>query len=452
MSKIISISLLTLLFLSGCSFSKNQPNYFSSTINLKTKIDTTIIADDMFKFVSTYYAPNKTILYLDTNDFNKNFHNYIVQKFKEAGYAVTSDNKLHNLTFFSYKITHDNTLFLVTYNINESKISRVYTIENDTLIPIGGITRFNFTREPLFFKMPSLIKESVQVKNIKQTNDEELLHVNTFTEEVIHPKVIKTEKPKEEKTLKTPPKKEVKAQKTLKASKQTKRITPQAQAPEKSTKVPLAIDENWEPVASKRDNNATENSKVLAMVEELNKNSLPAPQEPQKETKTPLAMVEEVKPIETPKIEAPTLDKNASTEEKIAALVEQLTNEPNAIKDDNKTIKNDTKLNANTTEVKNDINATQTIISDTKPKIETVTVQELPFELNSTTVIKELTLVETIEEALRVYPDFDKEKLRADLLRLVVKNPEIDRESVKTMPFTKGLLLELLKVAKGTRN
>jgi len=451
MSKIILIFIFALL-ISGCSFSKNQPNYFSSTISLKSKIDTTMIADDMFEFMSHYYAPNKTILYLDTNDFNKNFHNYIVQKFKEAGYAVTSDNKLQNLTFFSYKITHDATMLLVTYYINESKISRVYTIENDRLIRIGGIARFNFTREPVIFKMPTLIKESIQVKSVEQNNEKEFLHVNTFTEEIIHPKVIKTEKRKEEKTL-VVSKKDTKAitpPKVKKPLKSHKIITPQVQESQKEVKVPLAIDENWKPVASsKADNNSTDNSNVLVMVEELNKNSLHGTQEAQKETKAPLVIAEEAKPIETPKITTPAVDTNTSVDAQVIDAAQELKSVLSLIKDENTTVKQEAHIDINTTKVKDDMNATHTIENDTKPKIETVTVQGLPFELKSS---KEPTLVETIDEALRVYPDFDKEKLRADLLRLAAKNPEIDIESVRTMPFTKGLLLELLKVAKGTRN
>ena len=97
------------------------------------------------------------------------------------------------------------------------------------------------------------------------------------------------------------------------------------------------------------------------------------------------------------------------------------------------------------------MNDTQSVKSDTKPKIETVVVKDRPFDLDPTpnnTVAKELTLVETIEEALAVYPNFDEKKLREDLMRLVVKSPWIDAESVKTMPLNKGLLLQLLKVAK----
>ena len=167
-----------------------------------------------------------------------------------------------------------------------------------------------------------------------------------------------------------------------------------------------------------------------------------APQEPQKETKAPLAIVEEV----------PTVDKNTSADPKVIAAVEQFKIEPSVIQDDNKTIKNDTKIDVNDTKViKNDMNDTQIAKNDTKPKVEMIYVKDRPFDADPTpnsTVAKELTLVEIIEEAVAVYPNFDEKKLREDLMRLVVKNPNIDAEAVRTMPLKKGLLLELLKVAK----
>lgn len=196
-------------------------------------------------------------------------------------------------------------------------------------------------------------------------------------------------------------------------------------------------------------NLALKEQKPLVVIEN---NTTIAPQEPQKETKTPLAMVEEVKPIETPKIEAPTVDKNTSSDPKVIAAVDQLKSEPSVMQNDNKTIKNDTKIDVNETKIiNNDMNDTKSVKTDTKPKIEMVIVKDRPFDLDPTpnnTVAKELTLVEIIEEALAVYPNIDEKKLREDLMRLVVKNPNIDAEAVRTMPLKKSLLLELLKVAK----
>lgn len=196
-------------------------------------------------------------------------------------------------------------------------------------------------------------------------------------------------------------------------------------------------------------NLALKEQKPLTVVEH---NSTIAPQEPQKETKAPLVMVEEVKPIETPKIATPTVDKNTSADPKVIAAVEQLKSEPSVMQDDNKTIKKDTKIDVNETKIiNNDMNDTQSVKTDTKPKIETVEIKDRPFDLDPTPnsiVAKELTLVEIINEAIAIYPNFDEKKLREDLMRLVVKNPNIDAEAVRTMPLTKGLLLELLKVAK----
>ena len=189
--------------------------------------------------------------------------------------------------------------------------------------------------------------------------------------------------------------------------------------------------------------------KPLVVIEN---NTTIAPQETHKEEKKPMeelitslnqvgdAMMkdqevkEEVKP-ESPKIETPTVDKNTSMDLKVLALVEQLKNDSIIAKDDNKTIKNDTQITKN----------------DTKPKVKTVVINDRPFDTDPTpnsTVAKELTLVEIIEEAVAVYPNFDEKKLRENLMRLVVKNPNIDVEAVRTMPLKKALLLELLKVAK----
>lgn len=241
-------------------------------------------------------------------------------------------------------------------------------------------------------------------------------------------------------------------------------------------------------------NLALKEQKPLTVVEH---NSTIAPQEPQKSTKTPLVMVEDVKPIETPKIDqnastqarqnentqttqaqntkpveinatanksieahdtSIATDKNVSVEQKVTAMIEELKSTPlseaeAALKSSTRvdvTLKSDVNSSKNTNETltKTDTNNTKL---DAKPAIETVAIADRPFDTNTSANAQarsELNLIETIEEALGVYPDINEEKLRADLMREVVKYPHIDAQAVKNMPLKKGLLLQLLKVAK----
>jgi uncharacterized lipoprotein NlpE involved in copper resistance len=137
------------LFLTGCN---NKQEYFNSTHNIKIQegIDYKIMADDMFSFVSQYFAPNKTIFYISTNESDKSLYNYLTQKFREKGYAVTTDSVSENIVFLSYKIQEEpNNLILVTYFINESKISRAYILKDNKLLSAGEITAFNFDKQAL---------------------------------------------------------------------------------------------------------------------------------------------------------------------------------------------------------------------------------------------------------------------------------------------------------------
>lgn len=432
MKSLFSFVLVALLF-SGCSTSTtSQTNYFNSSMTSKNnRMDYTIIIEDMYKFVSTYYAPNKTILYMSTNDSGKTLFNYLVQKFRDRGYAVTSDNTLRNLTFLSYNIRNDNNMIVVTYNIDESRINRIYLVENDQLVRTGGITSFNFARYPLpFEEMPRLAK-------VEDKSENDFLPVNTFTEETIKPMVKPVSKPEFQEKPKvaekqiiasvTPKKEKIKSL-TLKVQspfKSTIKNTGNvSQTAQKSTKVPLAIGEDGKPVetpkieAYKDKVNLKSDLEVSIIIEQLENNTSIASQEPQKETKVPLAIAEEVKTIETP-----AMDKNISADIKVIAAVKQLKSESSAIKD------------------------------DTKPINEKVIIKDFPFmkeDFNASIMPqhKDLNLVQTIEEALSIYPNFDNDKLREDLMRLVVKSPWIDAQSVKTMPLTKNLLLQLLKIAK----
>ncbi len=455
MKTLFSLAVVALLF-SGCSvLTTSQTNYFNSSVVSKSnRMNYTIIIEDMYKFVSTYYAPNKTILYMSTNDSSKTLFNHLVQKFRDRGYAVTSDNTLRNLTFLSFNIRSDNDMIVVTYNIDESRINRIYLVENDQLVRAGGITSFNFARSPLpFEEMPRLAKVETKdyiAPKIEDKSENDSLPVNTLIEETIKPMVKPVSNPEfQEKQLiaSVAPKKEKIKPLTLKVQvpfKSTiKKTNNVPQTAQKSTKVPLAIDEDGKPIKTskmevlKRNEHQEADLNISTIVKQLENNTTIAPQETHKEEKKPMeelitslnqvgdsmmkqGVKEEVKP-ETSKIETPTVDKNTSEDQKILALVEQLKNNSIVIK------------------------------NDTKPKVETVVINDRPFDADPTPnsiVAKELTLVEIIEEAVAVYPNFDEKKLREDLMRLVVKNPNIDVEAVRTMPLKKALLLELLKVAK----
>ncbi len=142
MKNILFLVLIT-FFIVGCS---NKQEYFNSNHDLKSqgKVSYTIIADDMFNFVSRYFRPNQTTFYIDTNALDKSFYNYLVNKFRTKGYAITDKSNIENLTFLSYKIQEDNNIILVTYFIDESKISRAYIIKDNKISPAGEITAFNF--------------------------------------------------------------------------------------------------------------------------------------------------------------------------------------------------------------------------------------------------------------------------------------------------------------------
>ncbi|MFW0695689.1 hypothetical protein ACN09X_04775 [Aliarcobacter butzleri] len=142
--KNILFLILTTIFLIGCS---NKYEYFNSKNDFTSKeVDNKVIADDMYNFVSSYYKPNQTTFYIHTSNLDKSFYEYLIQKFRSKGYAVTNNGDIKNLTFLSYNIKADSNMILVTYNINESKINRIYTIKDYKLVPAGEITGFNFDK------------------------------------------------------------------------------------------------------------------------------------------------------------------------------------------------------------------------------------------------------------------------------------------------------------------
>ncbi|CUU90311.1 conjugal transfer protein TrbH [Campylobacter hyointestinalis subsp. hyointestinalis] len=142
--RILFIAILTLVFI-GCA--KVGPNYFHSINNTPKDIQITnlnIIADDMIDFISHYKTPNNTTFYLYTEDKDRSFFDYLSNKFRQKGYAITENHDLKNLIFLSYTIQKTGNFLLVTYNFNESKINRIYTIENNKITSSGSISTFNF--------------------------------------------------------------------------------------------------------------------------------------------------------------------------------------------------------------------------------------------------------------------------------------------------------------------
>ncbi|MCT7910713.1 hypothetical protein N5912_02620 [Arcobacter lacus] len=130
------------IFIVACS---NKHEYFNSKNDFVSNVDNKIIADDMYNFIIPYFLPNKTTFYIQTKDIDKIFYNYLVEKFRGKGYAITNNSNLENLTFLSYSIKEDNNIIFVTYSINETKINRIYIIQDNQLIPAGEITGFNFS-------------------------------------------------------------------------------------------------------------------------------------------------------------------------------------------------------------------------------------------------------------------------------------------------------------------
>lgn len=131
------------ILFAGC-VNKNL-DYFNSSIKVdeKSELNYNIIATDFVNLISPYYD-HKTTFFIKTDDKNKDFYNYLVDLLRNKGYAISDSNNIKNLIFLSYLIQRSNNDILVTYNINESKINLIYTIEDGKLINTKKITSFNF--------------------------------------------------------------------------------------------------------------------------------------------------------------------------------------------------------------------------------------------------------------------------------------------------------------------
>lgn len=142
MKRIIFISLVVLCF-AGCA--KFNPQYFNSTINQQTQnINFNILADDMINFISSHFLANNTTFYIYTDDLDKNFYNYLTDKLRNKGYAISNNSSIKGLTFLSYNIFEQENKIYMSYNIDEKKVNRAYELIDNKPVPIGNITTFNF--------------------------------------------------------------------------------------------------------------------------------------------------------------------------------------------------------------------------------------------------------------------------------------------------------------------
>ncbi|HDX6311619.1 TPA: hypothetical protein RQJ16_001857 [Campylobacter fetus subsp. venerealis] len=142
MKHIIFTFLMALCF-TGCV--RFNPQYFNSTIERQTQsLNFSVLADDMANFISSHFLANNTIFYIYTDDLDKNFYNYLTDKLRNKGYAISDDSSIKGLTFLSYNILEQDNKIYMSYNINEKKVNRAYEIIDNKLVPIGNITTFNF--------------------------------------------------------------------------------------------------------------------------------------------------------------------------------------------------------------------------------------------------------------------------------------------------------------------
>ncbi|MDD7616994.1 MAG: hypothetical protein PUJ85_06580 [bacterium] len=142
MKHIVSV-FLVILYFTGCANLNSQ--YFNSTITRQNQSSNfTILANDMVDFISLHFLANNTTFYIYTDDLDKSFYNYLVDKLRNKGYAISDNSSIKGLTFLSYNIFEQENKIYMSYNIDEKKVNRAYEIIDNKPIPIGNITTFNF--------------------------------------------------------------------------------------------------------------------------------------------------------------------------------------------------------------------------------------------------------------------------------------------------------------------
>lgn len=128
-----------------CACAKVNLNYFNSSITSTINTNYEVVANDLVDFISQHFSPNTTNFYLKTEDSNKEFYDYLSNALRNKGYGISDNSDFKNLNYLSYTIQDLNANeILVICNINESKVNRIYTFENNQLIPSSNITSFNF--------------------------------------------------------------------------------------------------------------------------------------------------------------------------------------------------------------------------------------------------------------------------------------------------------------------
>jgi hypothetical protein len=131
------VLVLSLIF-SGCM--SVNPKYFNSSITANKEISYLIIADDMAKFISETLQPNNTIIYISTDDMDRGFYDYLTNRLRNLGFGVSDNPDVKNLSFISYRIQTQGENVFATYNINESKINRIFIVRNGRLEPTAYTT------------------------------------------------------------------------------------------------------------------------------------------------------------------------------------------------------------------------------------------------------------------------------------------------------------------------
>lgn len=151
MKKLLLCLLISLSFVSCVE----RSNYFNSHIALSQetksqKINLAPIALDMANFLKTYFRANQTTFFVSSSDRNKKFYEYVINDLRNAGFAI-SNTKREGADYLSYTIQNlDKNTLLVNYNINESRVNRIYKIKEDaTLEGTHAITTFNFDLKKL---------------------------------------------------------------------------------------------------------------------------------------------------------------------------------------------------------------------------------------------------------------------------------------------------------------
>lgn len=135
----IFIFAFLILFFGGCG-PKINSQYFNSSISSNQNLDYATIADDMTNFITSSLSPNNAIIYISTSDGDKKFYDYLTDRLRNLGFGISNDTTIKNLNFISYTIQVQDNMAFVTYNINESKVNRVFKISNNKLEPTAYTT------------------------------------------------------------------------------------------------------------------------------------------------------------------------------------------------------------------------------------------------------------------------------------------------------------------------